>query len=158
VNRVQKIVAAIAIVAVPAAAYSALAPRQSACFTSGAASYRIVPGADTPDFRIKIAGDSARPDLRMQLVDRAEIADVVLVDDGSDEESGCGPSLRVRTVTVDAGARRPDVTVALTTDADAADYRLYVRSVRFSQRDAMALLAAAWKAGGHRQMAAQTVR
>jgi hypothetical protein len=30
--------------------------------------------------------------------------------------------------------------------------------VRFSQRDAMALLAAAWKAGGHRQMAAQTVR
>jgi hypothetical protein len=157
VNRIQKIVAAIAIVAVPAAAYSALAPQQSACFTSGTASYRIVPGADTPDFRIKIAGDSARPDLRMQLVDRAEIADVVLVDDGSDEESGCG-SLRVRTVTVDAGARRPDVTVALTTDADAADYRLYVRSVRFSQRDAMALLAAAWKAGGHRQMAAQTVR
>jgi hypothetical protein len=158
VNRLQKIVASIAIVAAPAAAYSALAPHQTACFTSGTVSYRIAPGNTAPDFRIRIAGDSARPDLRMQMVDRAEIADFVLVDDSSDEEPGCNPSSRVRTVTVDAGDRRPDVTVALTTDADTADYRLYVRSARFSQRDAMALLAAAWKAGDRRQMAAQTVR
>jgi hypothetical protein len=158
VNRLQKIVASIAIVAAPAAAYSALAPQQSACFTSGTASYRIAPSNTAPDFRIKIAGVGAHPDLRMQMVDRAEIADFVLVDDSSDEEPGCNPSSRVRTVAVDAGARHPDVIVALTTDADTADYRLYVRSARFSQRDAMALLAAAWKAGDRRQMAAQTVR
>jgi hypothetical protein len=158
VNRIQKIAASIVIVATPAAAYRALTPQQSACFISGVASYRIAPGNTAPDFRIKIAGDSARADLRMQLVDRAEIADFVLVDDSSDEEPGCNPSSRVRTVTVDASARRPDVTVALTADPDAADYRLYVRSARFSQRDAVALLAAAWKAGDRRQMAAQIVR
>lgn len=157
-NRIQKIAASIVIVATLAAAYRALAPQQSACFTSGIASYRIATGNTAPDFRIKIAGDSARADLRMQLVDRAEIADFVLVDDSSDEEPGCNPSSRVRTVTVDASARRPDVTVALTTDPDAADYRLYIRSARFSQRDAVALLAAAWKAGDRRQMAAQIVR
>jgi hypothetical protein len=165
VNRSRIIVLALTALAIPAAAYSAftLDPHQEACFVSDSASYRIAPDAAAPDFRIAIAGDEARADLRMQLVDRPEIADFVLVDGPTDDRTGedisnCQPS--ARTVTVEAsGPTRPDVTVALTGDPDAADYRLYVRSTRFSQRDAMALVAALWKSSERRQVAAaQPVR
>ena len=73
----------------PAAAHSTFAPvPDSLCFASGATTYQIARNAAAPDFRIRIADASVRaPDLRMQLVDRAEIADFVLVDDFS----GTGP-------------------------------------------------------------------
>src|SRR6185312_10342312 len=83
VNRAQKAAVLIAAIAIPAAAYSMLAPvKDSLCLASGATTYRLVHGAASPDFRIKISGDAVQPDLRVQWVDRAEIADFVLVDDG----------------------------------------------------------------------------
>jgi hypothetical protein len=154
VNRLRTIAMTLAALAVPAAAYSAFIPHSAsdACFVSDSASYRIAPGMASPDFRIKIAAEEAQADLRMQLVDRPEMADFVLVDDSGDGP-GCQPS--ARTVTIDAGGvARADVTVALTNDIDAADYRLYVRSTRFSPQDAMALVAALWKSSERHQIAA----
>ena len=49
-----------------------------------------------------------QPDLRMQLVDRAEIADFVLVDDFSGTEPApCRSSTPIRTVTLDADTASP---------------------------------------------------
>lgn len=152
-NRVQKTLILIAAVAVPVAAHSSFAPSSDTrCFNSGAATYRIEDRAATPDFRIKIASNAPRPDLRMQLVDSPEIADFVLVDDFSaGGEAPCRAALPVRTVTLD-GSTSPDVTVNLSADSGAADYRIYVHSVRYSQRDAAALLAAMWKADQRREL------
>ena len=152
-NRIQKTLVLIAAVAVPAAAHSTFAPApENLCFASGATTYRIARNAAAPDFRIKIADDAARADLRMQLVDRAEIADFVLVDDFSAKEQGaCRSSTPIRTVTLDAGIANPDVTINLSAGAAAADYKIYVHSVRFSQQDAAALLAAMWKTGQQRE-------
>jgi hypothetical protein len=130
------------------------APKQPLCFASGASTYQIVATATAPDYRIRIDAEAARPDLRMQLVDRAENADFVLVDDFSgDEPRTCRSSTPIRTVTLDTATGKPDVTVQLSADAKGADYRLYVHSARFSQQDAAALLAAMWKADQHRQVA-----
>ncbi len=154
VNSVRKVLILAAALAVPAAAYAMkAAPKQPLCFASGASTYQIVASATAPDYRIRIDADALRPDLRMQLVDRAENADFVLVDDFSgNEPSTCKSSTPIRTVTLDAAAGTPDVTVQLSADAKGADYRLYVHSARFSQQDAAALLAAMWKAN-QRQVA-----
>jgi hypothetical protein len=152
-NRLQKSIVLIAAIAVPAAAHSTFAPtRERLCFASGATTYQIAHDAVAPDFRIRIADAASRPDLRMQLVDRAEIADFVLVDDFSGKEQApCRSSTPIRTVTLDAGAATPDVTVSLSADAAAPDYRIYVHSVRYSQQDAAALLAAMWKTSQRRE-------
>ena len=88
-NRLQKSLILITAIAVPAAAHSTFAPMpESLCFASGATTYQIAHDAAAPDFRIKLTEASSHADLRMQLVDRAEIADFILVDDFS----GTGPS------------------------------------------------------------------
>ena len=152
-NRTQKVLILVAAVAVPAAAHSTFAPtKESLCFASGATTYQIARNAPAPDFRIKIADDAARPDLRMQLVESAEMADFVLVDDFSGKEQApCRSSTPIRTVTLDAEAAKPDVTVNLSADTSASDYKIYVHSVRFSQQDAAALLAAMWKTNQRRE-------
>ena len=152
-NRLQKSLILVAAIAVPAAAHSTFAPvPDSLCFASGATTYRIAHNASAPDFRIKIANASSRADLRMQLVDRAEIADFVLVDDFSGKEPvACRSSTPIRTVTFDADTATPDVTVSLSADAAAPDYKIYVHSMRYSQQDAAALLAAIWKTTQQRE-------
>ena len=152
-NRIQKTLVLIAALAVPAAAHSTFAPaKQSLCFASGAATYQIARNIETPDFRIRVAERPDRADLRMQLVDSAEQADFVLVDDFSAEEPApCRSAKPVRTVTLDTDGAKPDVTVRLSAEGGPADYRIYVHSVRFSHQDAAALLAAMWKSDRERE-------
>ena len=152
-NRIQKTLILVAAVALPAATHSTFAPtREALCFASGATTYQVARNAAAPDFRIKIADTSAKPDLRMRLVDSAEKADFVLVDDFSaGEQAPCRSSTPIRTVALDADTAMPDVTVTLSADATLADYKIYVHSVRFSQQDAAALLAAMWKTDQRRE-------
>jgi hypothetical protein len=159
----QKALLLIAGIAIPAAAHSAFAPREpepreAACFASGAATYRIAPDAATPDFRIRIDDTVAQADLQMRLVDRAELADFVLVDDFSSAASACRSSTRIRTVQWQADTELPDVTVRLTADPGPADYTIYVHSTRFSQHDAAALLAAIWRTQKRRELASGAIR
>ena len=137
----------IAVIAVPAAAHSTFAPADDLCFASGSATYRLAPRAPSPDYRVKIDNSASRPDLRMVLVDRPEIADFVLADDfGGASGNACKSAVPVKTVKVDSEARSPDVTVSFAPGDTIPDYRIYVHSVRFSQQDVAALLAVLWKA------------
>lgn len=148
VTRIQHALVLFAAIAIPAAAHSRLPSSDHLCFASGSATYRIAAEASAPDYRVRFDGEAMEPDLRMRMVDRAEIADFVLVDDfGGSERTACAPSTPVRTVKIDLTTPKPDVTVHLSADSGAADYTLYVHSVRFSHQDAAALLAAMWKAG-----------
>lgn len=156
-TRLHKILILFAVVAIPAAAYGTFSPPDDGfCFASGSATYRLSSKAASPDFRVRIAPDAPHADLRMQLVDRPERADFVLVDDFSAARQGaCRSTTPIRTVKVEDGAGEVDVVVNLTSDDAAADYRVYVHSVRFAQRDAAALLAAMWKADRRRELAAR---
>ena len=148
-----------ALAAVFAAAHSTsatYAPPEDLCFTSGSSTYRIATDAVAPDFRIRIGRDMAAADLRIQLVDRAELADFVLVDDNRKAGAACRSAAATRTVAIDDGAGTPDVTVSLTADWRGANYRIFVHSVRYSQQDAAAILAAMWKAEQRRATLAQS--
>jgi fructose-specific component phosphotransferase system IIB-like protein len=153
-DRIRKSLILLAVIGVPAAAHSTFAPADDLCFTSGATTFKLAPQAIAPDYRVRIGNGAARTDLRMQVVDRPEIADFVLVDDFSAAPaSACRASGSLRTVKVDGGMRAPDVTVSLSAAEAAPDYKVYVHSVRYSQQDAAALLAVLWKTQQTRQLA-----
>ena len=152
-DRIRKTFVLIAVLAAPAAAHSTFSSPEALCFAHGSATYRISHTAASPDYRVRIDNAAPRPDLRMQLVDRPEIADFVLADDfGPAESSACRSSVPVKTVKLDAVTAHPDVTVTLAPDTANPDYRIYVHSVRFSHQDAAALMAVTWKAAQQRKL------
>lgn len=153
-NSLSKVVALVSVIAVPAAAHSFFVAPKGRCFTAGSATYRLMPDAVAPDYRIRIDNSAKAPDLRMQLVDRPEIADIVIADDSSIAgEDLCKTAESLKIIRVSNQERTPDVTIAFTRIADAADYKLFVHSARFSHQDAAALMATMWKAAKRREFA-----
>jgi hypothetical protein len=145
-DRLRKSLILLAVIAVPAAAHSTFAPEDELCFASGSAIYRLSQKASSPDIRVKIDNAAQRPDLRMQLVDRPEIADFVLADDyGSASNNTCKSPAPMKVIKIDDETSSPDIIVSLGAGDTLPDYRVYVHSVRFSHRDVAALLAALWK-------------
>ena len=133
--------------AVPAAAHALLLPTTNPCFPSGTATYRISAAAQAPDYRVRIDNAAPHPDLRVGLVDQPEIADFVLVDDLDAVQGNACAAPTPKTIRVDAGEMLPDLTVSLSQigAAEASDFKLYVRSARFSQEDAAALFGVMWR-------------
>ena len=107
------------------------------CLVIGKASYWIA--ADRADITVRIDPDAATPDIRIALVEHAEKADFVFVDDGAPAACPRGP---VRTVTIDPEAAAAVVVGFAAADLP-ADYRIYVRSRSLETQSAAALFAAA---------------
>lgn len=149
-ERIRKTLVLLSIVAVPATAQSYFTGSPAPCFTAGTSTFQVSSAAFSPDYRVKIESEAARPDLRMQLVDSPEIADFVLVDDFSGVEgNACKASTSIKTIKVDAAETAPDLTISLSDRAPSPDYRIYVHSARFSHQDAAALFAVMWKLKNH---------
>jgi hypothetical protein len=150
-RRFQKYAILGLVAVVPAGAHALLLqPPAPSCLTSGTSTYRISADVETPDYRVRIDNAAERPDLRVGLVDRPEIADFVLVDDlDAAPGEGCAAP---KTIRVGAAEMLPDLTVSLggiDAEHDATDFKLYVRSSRFSQEDAAALFGVMWRSRNH---------
>lgn len=155
-DRIRKFLVLAAVVAIPAAAHSIVVSTPDLCIANGTATYRLAPTAAAPDFRVRVVHDALRPDLRIQIVDRPELADFVIVDDfiSRTESTACRTTIPARTVKVDTETQTPDLVVNLAPDVADPDQRVYVRSMRHSAQDAAALLAAMWKMQHGRPFAA----
>jgi hypothetical protein len=152
-KRTQKSMLLGLVLAVPVGAQAFLPPKQL-CFSTGAGAYQLSASARDPDFKVRIDNRAAHPDLRMQLVDEPTTADFVLVDDfDAADNDACNSSGQLRTIRVDGDEKRPDLTINLAADGDAADFKLYVRSARFSREDAAALFGVMWRASRLRDVA-----
>jgi hypothetical protein len=140
-TRLRTTVFGMAILALPAGGYgamSAFAAPEGPCFSSGAATYRILPKNAAADYRIRIAEAGTQADVTMNIAQGPDSADFVMLDE-SDRGNSCANSGDVATIAL--GAKdAADLTIALTDDAD-ADYKIFVRSDNFSQREAAALFA-----------------
>lgn len=113
----------------------------AACLSIGNASYRAVPSSARADYTVRLDSAAAMPDIRIRIVDTADAADFVFVDDG-DVPPACQRSgAVVKTVKIDAAA--PDLIAGIATGSESADYRIYVRSRWISPEMAAALFAAA---------------
>ena len=137
---VRKLVVMLVAIGPPAAAHTYFAAPQIPCFSTGTAAYQVSSTAFAPDYRVRIDDHVQQADFRVHLVDSPAMADFVLMDDVfSGPGTSCG--LPVKTISLASGARPADMTVGLAQDAASADYKLFVRSARFSQHDAAALFA-----------------
>jgi len=100
------------------------------------------------DLHVAFTDDPAAATVRVQVSDSADAADFAVVDDGeAAEPAACeaGPGTRFVTVSTNPVSGVP--VIYLSQDGP-ADYRIFVRSKRFSLRDAAALVVGA--GGGRR--------
>jgi hypothetical protein len=144
-TRPRLIALLVLIVAGPAAAATAVmwsAPGKP-CFLAGDASYRFTDNG-AADLTVRLDDHAAHPDLRLQIVDDAAVADFVLVDDGA-IDAACGNS--IEHIRLDNAARKPDLIVALSRAP--APHKIYVRSSRYTAGEAAALFAALWRNSHH---------
>ncbi len=130
------------IVAVPAAtAGSFYGASVKPCFVAGRTGYELTASSSATHI-VRIDNVTATASLRMQVVDDPAVADFVLVDD-NDAANACQTVATIERIRVDPAATKPDLIVALLPGP--ADYKIYVKSANYSERDAAALFAVIWQ-------------
>jgi hypothetical protein len=141
-ERLRKTLILLLVAGIPAAA-PALHPTSTPCFAAGPLTYQFLSAGGRPDLRVLVGENTARPDLRVQLVDRVETADFVLVDDDQATRGNvCHAAGLVKSVALVVDGNAPDVRVALSLKPDDGAYKLFLRSARVSPAQAAALFAA----------------
>jgi hypothetical protein len=114
------------------------------CIAAGDRVVQIAPASWMAQLHVGFTDDPSRATVRVQIVDDPDAADFAVSDDAvTDEQSACGaPDNRLVAIAAHPSAGEP--LIYLTHDADSdADYRIFVRSARFSEREAAALLVGA---------------
>src|SRR5262245_7518263 len=124
-NRVHQGFVLLLVAGIPAAMPLVPATSRDLCITAGPVTYRLSQSAPSPDVRVRIDNAATEPDLRVRLVDRAEIADLALVDDaGHPAGHSCAVMGELRTARIVAGPS--DVTVGISHEQHDGDFALYV--------------------------------
>lgn len=125
------------------------------CIALGDTSVELTSLFWTAGIQVAFTDDPAQATVRVQITDDANAADFAVVDDGASDEPGAcqgNPSTRLIAISGQPGGDR--ATIYLSTDGP-ADYRIYVRSKSFSQKEAAALIVGA--RGGHRHLQAASL-
>jgi len=128
--------------AVPATAQTfgfSLGSAPPVCLEIGNATWRITRGG--ADVKVRSDPAAAIPDVRIKLVETADEADFIFVDDGA--PATCHDASAIKSVKIDPAASAPDLTVGFASTAAPADYRIYVRSRWLAPEAAAVLFAAA---------------
>lgn len=114
------------------------------CIAIGHTSIQLATAPWQTRERVSFTDDASRATVRVQLVDRPELADFTVADDvdASDDAAptrkGCPITAATRYVTIASHEKASEPVIYLSHQP--SDYRLYVNSTKFSARDAAALL------------------
>jgi hypothetical protein len=127
-----------------------LLPGQHPCVPVGEASLRIASVPWHADLHVSFTDDPLAATVRVQIADSAEGADFAVIDDVDTPEAGaCEANTATRLVAISASPSG-DAPVIYLSQTGPADYRIFVRSKKFTARDAAALIVGA--SGGHRRL------
>jgi len=127
--------------AIVAALETAQGPRP--CIATGSTTLEIGSEPWHADLHVSFTDDPALATVRVALTDNAAEADFTVVDDVSEsEENACAttPATRFVAVAAQPTAAAPVIYLA---PGGPADYRIFVRSQRFTAREAAALIVGA---------------
>jgi hypothetical protein len=125
------------------------------CIALGDTSVELTSLFWTAGIHVAFTDDPTRATVRVQITDDADGADFAVVDDGlGAEPDSCQANPQTRLVTIAAQPVDGGPVIYLSTDGP-ADYRIYVRSKTFSQREAAALIVGAHD--GHRPLQAASL-
>jgi hypothetical protein len=126
-------------------------PATRPCVAVGEHTLQIASAPWHADLHVSFTNDPAAATVRVRLADSAEAADFAVVDDvDGAEDSACEVTPATRFVAVTATRYGPAPVIYLSIDGP-ADYRIFVRSKRFTAREAAALIVGAH--GGHVRLA-----
>jgi hypothetical protein len=113
------------------------------CIALGETSVELTSLFWTDGVHVAFTEDPERATARVQITDDADAADFAVVDDGpSDEPGACQGNPSTRLITIASQPVDGGPVIYLSTEGP-ADYRIYVRSKTFSQREAAALIVGA---------------
>ncbi len=127
-------------------------PGARACIAIGDGSVQITSLPWQAQSHVGFTRDPTLATVRVQIADNAEGADFAVLDDvDSAEASACEVNAATRFVAISATPSASEPVIYLSPDGP-ADYRIFVRSKRFTARDAAALIVGA--SGAPRRLAA----
>lgn len=143
-----KILASVAPLTIAAAfAQGELLPGPKPCIAVGAVSMQITSLPWQAGSHVSFTDDPAKASVRVRISDNADEADFAVVDDiDSADDNACEASAATRFVAVSSNASAAGPIIYLSREGP-ADYRIFVRSKRFTVRDAAALVVGANQAG-----------
>ncbi|QQO18901.1 hypothetical protein JJB98_02710 [Bradyrhizobium diazoefficiens] len=125
------------------------------CIALGETSVELTSLFRSAGVHVAFTEDPARATVRVQITDDAGAADFAVVDDGlGSEPESCQATPSTRLVSIAAQPVDGGQVIYLSTEGP-ADYRIYVRSRTFSQREAAALIVGA--RGGDRHLQAASL-
>ena len=125
------------------------------CIALGEPSVELTSLFWTAGVHVAFTDDPARATVRVQITEDADTADFTVVDDGiGSEPDSCQANPSRRLVSIAAEPVDGGQVIYLSSEGP-ADYRIYVRSKTFSQREAAALIVGA--RGGHRHLQAASL-
>jgi hypothetical protein len=146
--RVKILASSLPLILAGLVAGSELVPSTQPCISLGNASLQMATAPWQNQLRVSFTDDPAKATVRVQLVDRAEIADFVVVDDdmNSADPDSCAVTQETKFVSIATDVSASEPVIYLSED-DGADYRIFVHSRTFTVRDAAALVVSAGR--GH---------
>jgi len=141
--RLKVLVSAVPLVVAAMFARGELMPSARPCIAIGDSSVQIASLPWQAQFKVSFTDDPAAATVRVQIADSTEAADFTVVDDvDSAEDNVCEVTASTRFVAISANRAASGPVIYLSPDGP-ADYRIFVRSKRFTARDAAALIVGA---------------
>lgn len=122
------------------------------CIATESASVQIAQLPWLAQHRVSFTSDPAAANVRVQIIDTPEMADLTVIDDVETAEAeGCDSAGPTEFIGIAAQADSTPTVIYLSRESE-ADYRIFVRSKRFTAREAAALVVGA-HAGRPQQVA-----
>jgi len=142
--RFKVLIAAVPLIAVAAiVARLEASPAARPCIPFAAGNVKIGSEPWHADLHVDFTDDPKLATVRVGLTDDADDADFVLVDDGAEvDDKACEAPTATQSVAIAADPVHRSALIYLAQDGP-ADYRIFVRSSRFSVREAAALIVGA---------------
>jgi len=142
--RLKFLVSAIPVIAAAVLARVELFPDTSPCLAIGANTLQIASVPWHADLHVSFTEDPSLATVRVAISDDAETADFAVVDDVDGmEDTACGETPGTQFVAISTQASGSAPVIYLSHDDRASDYRIFVHSKRFTERDAAALVVGA---------------
>jgi hypothetical protein len=141
--RFKVLVSVVPLMAVAVVARLELTPGLQPCIAVGSDAMRIAASPWHADLHVSFTDDASLATVRVALADSADSADFTVVDDiGEAEGSACATTEATRFVLIADSPPDGAPVIYLSQDGP-AEYRIFVRSKRVTEREAAALIVGA---------------
>jgi hypothetical protein len=119
-------------------------PGPRPCIALGAETVEIASAPWRADLHVSFTDDPKRATVRVAISDNAESADFAVVDDAdANDDRACEATPATQFIAISKRGTATAPVIFLSHGEGPADYRIYVRSRRFSAREAAALIVGA---------------